>query len=130
MNSSLIEFEAFQGLIINDSVRIAHGIIFPVGLIISSIFYWGSIYYERYGSDPMKRTIQNKLVSAMAFSIIMLCYTNNVGMAWRIQIGPLNDKVAMIVLCNGLFFNIFVMLNMNEIIIFKVITSRNALYSF
>ena len=123
MNSSLIEFEAFQGLIINDSVRIAHGIIFPVGQIISSIFYWGSIYYERYGSDPMKRTIQNKLVSAMAFSIIMLCYTNNVGMAWRIQIGPLNDKVAMIVLCNGLFFNIFVMLNMNEIIIFKVIIS-------
>ena len=121
----MTEFEAFQGLIINDSVRIAHGIIFPVGLIIGSIFYWGTIYYERYGSDPMKRTIQNKLVSAMAFSMIMLCYTNNIGLAWRIQIGPLSDNVAMMVLCNGLFFESFLILNMSEIIIYKVITSRN-----
>ena len=73
MNSSIIEFEPFQGLVVNDTIRIVHGIIFPVGIIISTIFYWGTIYYERYGGDPMKRTIENKLVSAISFSIIVFC---------------------------------------------------------
>ena len=121
MNSSIVEFVAFEGLEINTTVRIAHGMIFPIGLIISSIFYWGTIYYERYGSDPMKRTIQNKLVSAIAFSIIMHCYTDNVGMAWRIQIGPINDNVAIILVFITASFDVFLMLNLSEIIIFKVI---------
>ena len=120
MNNSVIEFELFQGLVINNTVRIVHGIIFPVGLIISSIFYWGTIFYERYGGDPMKRTIQNKLVSAIAFSIIMHCYTDNVGMAWRIQIGPINDNVAMILVFITASFDVFLMMNLSEIIIYKV----------
>ena len=95
MNLSIIEFELFQGLVVNSTIRIVHGIIFPVGMIISTFFYWGTIYYERYGGDPMKRTIENKLVSAISFSIIVICYSANVGLAWRIQIGPLNDNVAM-----------------------------------
>ena len=120
MNNSVIEFELFQGLVINNTVRIVHGIIFPVGLIISSIFYWGTIFYERYGGDPMKRTIQNKLASAIAFSIIMHCYTDNVGMAWRIQIGPINDNVAMILVFITASFDVFLMMNLSEIIIYKV----------
>ena len=120
MNSSIIEFESFKGMVIHNPVKIVHGIIFPVGLIISSIFYWGTIFYERYGGDPMKRTIQNKLVSAIAFSIIMHCYTDNVGMAWRIQIGPINDNVAMILVFITASFDVFLMMNLSEIIIYKV----------
>ena len=120
MNSSIIEFEPFQGLVINNTVRIVHGIIFPVGLIISSIFYWGTIYYERYGGDPKKRTIQNKLIAAIALSIILRCYTTNVVVAWRIQIGPLNDYVAMAVVFMDAEFETFMMINLSEIIIYKV----------
>ena len=124
MNSSMIEFEAFQGLIINDSVRIAHGIIFTVGLIISSIFYWGTIYYERYGGDPMKRTIQNRFISAIAFSTIMNEYTATVAFAWRIQIGPLNDNVAMVAVFINTLYSTFVLINLSETIIYKVISSK------
>ena len=125
MNSSIIEFEPFQGLVVNDTIRIVHGIIFPVGIIISTIFYWGTIYYERYGGDPMKRTIENKLVSAISFSIIVFCYSSNVGMAWRIQIGPLNDNVAMVVVFIGAITKTFLGINLIEIIIYKVIISYN-----
>ena len=120
MNNSVIEFELFQGLVINNTVRIVHGIIFPVGLIISTIFYWGTIYYERYGGDPMKRTIQNKLISAIALSIIMRCYTTNIVIAWRFQIGPLNDNVAMVAVFIDAVFETFMMINLSEIIIYKV----------
>ena len=125
MNCSIIEFEPFQGLVVNDTIRIVHGIIFPVGIIISTIFYWGTIYYERYGGDPMKRTIENKLVSAISFSIIVFCYSSNVGMAWRIQIGPLNDNVAMVVVFIGAITKTFLGINLIEIIIYKVIISYN-----
>ena len=120
MNNSVIKFELFQGLVINNTVRIVHGIIFPVGLIISSIFYWGTIYYERYGCDPMKRTIQNKLISAIALSIIMRCYTTNIVIAWRLQIGPLNDNVAMVAVFIDALFETFMMVNLSEITIYKV----------
>ena len=123
MNSSIIEFELFQGLVVNSTIRIVHGIIFPVGMIISTFFYWGTIYYERYGGDPLKRTIENKLVSAISFSIIVSCYSTNVGMAWRIQIGPLNDNVAMVVIFIDAFTNTFLLINLSEIIIYKVIRS-------
>ena len=107
----------------NNTIRVVHGMIFPVGIIISTIFYWGTIYYERYGGDPMKRTIENKLVSAISFSIIVICYSANVGLAWRIQIGPLNDNVAMVVIFIDAFTNTFLLINLSEIIIYKVIRS-------
>ena len=120
MNNSVIKFELFQGLVINNTVRIVHGIIFPVGLIISSIFYWGTIYYERYGGDPMKRTIQNKLISAIALCILMRCYTTNIIIAWRLQIGPLNDNLAMVAVFIDAFYETFIMVNLSEITIYKV----------
>ena len=124
MNSSIVEFVAFEGLEINTTVRIAHGIIFPIGLIISSIFYWGTIYYERYGGDPMKRTIQNRFISAIAFSTIMNEYTATVAFAWRIQIGPLNDNVAMVAVFINTLYSTFVLINLSETIIYKVISSK------
>ena len=121
MNSSIVEFVAFEGLEINTTVRIAHGIVFPIGLIISSIFYWGTIYYERYVGDPMKRTIQNRFISAIAFSTIMNEYTATVAFAWRIQIGPLNDNVAMVAVFINTLYSTFVLINLSETIIYKVI---------
>ena len=124
MNSSIVEFVALEGLEINTAVRTAHGIIFPIGLIISSIFYWGTIYYERYGGDPMKRTIQNRFISAIAFSTIMNEYTATVAFAWRIQIGPLNDNVAMVAVFINTLYSTFVLINLSETIIYKVISSK------
>ena len=55
----------------------------------------GIIYYERYGGDPKKRSLHNKLIVMIAFSLIIHGYTVSVGMAWRIQIGQLNEEIAM-----------------------------------
>ena len=64
-------------------------------MLFGSILYWGIIYYERYGGDPKKRSLHNKLIVMIAFSLIIHGYTVSVGMAWRIQIGQLNEEIAM-----------------------------------
>ena len=71
MNVSGIEFELLQGLVIDETWRVFDAIIFLFSLIIGSVFYWGTIHYEKYGGDPMKRSLQNKLVSTVSFSLIL-----------------------------------------------------------
>ena len=71
MNTSIIEFESFENLI-DIPLRIIQGISFPFVFFIGSIFYWGMIKYERYGSDPMKRSLQNRLLSAIGKCIFAL----------------------------------------------------------
>ena len=68
----------------------------------------------------MKRSIQNKLVSAIAFSALILCYTSNIALAWRIQIGPINDEMAIIINCIHQSIVMFGSMNLSEIMIYKV----------
>ena len=76
MNTSILEFESFENLI-DIPLRIIQGISFPFVFFIGSIFYWGMIKYERYGSDPMKRSLQNRLLSAIAISTILRLLPKN-----------------------------------------------------
>ena len=121
MNVSLIEFESLEGLVIDKTWRIFDAIIFLLGLFIGSVFYWGMIYYEKYGGDPMKRSLQNKLVTIIMISIILDCYIFRTAVEWRIQIGTLNDEMAMVVI---IVYNVSRMLfgmGICEILIYKVL---------
>ena len=104
MNDSVIEFESLKGLVIDKTGKVFDAIVFLLGLIIGSIFYWGVIYYEKYGGDPMKRSLQNKLVAAASFSLILHHYIFETAWEWRIHIGTLSNELAMVVIyvCNVL----------------------------
>ena len=121
MNVSLIEFESLEGLIIDKTWRIFDAIIFLLGLFIGSVFYWGMIYYEKYGGDPMKRSLQNKLVTIIMISIILDCYIFRTAVEWRIQIGTLNDEMAMVVIIVYNVSRVLFGMGICEIFIYKVL---------
>ena len=122
MNSSVIEFESLRGLIIDKTWRVFDGITFLFGLIIGSVFYWGVIYYEKYGGDPMKRSLQNKLVSTVSFSFILNCYICRSAWEWRIQIGTLNEEIAMVVVFVYNVVRVLIGIGICEILIYKLLS--------
>ena len=75
----VMNFKSSEDLTNLTTIKIIHSFNFPLCLLIGSIFYWGIIYYERFGGDPMKRSLRNKLIAAMATSLLILLHTNVLG---------------------------------------------------
>ena len=115
---SEVNFEPLKLFVVDTPSRIYQGILSLFSLVIGSIFYIGIIYYERYGGDPMKRSNQNRMISAIAFSVVMI---SNVAMIWRFQFGPLNEHMAMFVMVFIHFFVMFMLINLTELMLFKVL---------
>ena len=88
MNQSNIEFEVF-GRDSDGAIKIVHGIGATVCLILGSAFYGGTIIYEKYGGDPMKRSLRNKLITSSAFAVLLI-ELFVIGFAWRVIVSPLN----------------------------------------
>ena len=117
---SVIGVEPFQDLIVDAPLRIYQGIVAIFTLIFGNIFYLGIVHYEHYGGDPLKRSIQNQLISATAITALMICYILNVTLTWRIQVGPLNEDVAMFAISSFRFFVWVFLINLSELMIYKV----------
>ena len=80
----LVDFKSFEDLTNITTIKIFHSVNFPLCLLVGSIFYWGIIYYERFGGDPMKRSLRNKLIAAMATSLMILVHSNVLGTVGKI----------------------------------------------
>ena len=95
MNLSKIESVQFQifgaDLFDSNAYKIGHGIGITLCLVTGSIFYGGTIVYERYGGDPMKRSLRNKLIASLAF-VVMILQVFAIGFAWRMIVCPLNTR--------------------------------------
>ena len=52
------------------------------------------IHYEHFGADPMKRSLANKLISAMCFSIIYAQLFSSMTLMLRVSFGGLGLPVA------------------------------------
>ena len=91
MNTSNVsEMEVFGEDVFDSTViKIIHGIGVVACVISGSIFYCGTIAYERFGGDPMKRSLRNKLIASIA-SAIMILHVWLFGFTWRVVFGPLN----------------------------------------
>ena len=118
---SEVNLEPLKLFVVDTPSRIYQGILSLFSLVIGSIFYIGIIYYERYGGDPMKRSNQNRMISAIAFSVVMISNFTNVAMIWRFQFGPLNEHMAMFVMVFIHFFVMFMLFNLTELMLFKVL---------
>ena len=120
-NVTAVEFEPLEFFVIDTPARIYQGVIGLLSISIGSIFYLGIIYYEQFGGDPMKRSIHNRMISAIAFSLFMYSNIFNITITWRVQLGPLNECVAMFILVLNHFFFMLMLFNLTELLIFKVI---------
>ena len=113
----------FEALLDSTTVKVIYGLIFSFAELIALICYSGIVYFEYYGGDPMKRSLKNKLIAQICISIILLSIYYSPAFAWRVIIGPLNEKIAVFaIFCRNLggTFNI---LCFTEIIIYKVLLS-------
>ena len=117
---SVIGFEPFQDLIVDAPLRIYQGIVAIFTLLFGSIFYLGIVHYERYGGDPLKRSIQNRFISATAITALVMCYILNVTLTWRIQVGPLNKDMAIFAISSFRYFAMVLFINLSELMIYKV----------
>ena len=122
MNDSVIEFELLKSLVIDTTGKVFDAIIFLLGLIIGSIFYWGIIHYEKLGGDPMKRSLQNKLVAAVSFSVILHHYFFETAWEWRIHIGTLSNELAMVVIYVCDVLRVLFWMGTCEILIYKLLS--------
>ena len=115
----LLKFESFENFMIDSTLmKIIHGTNFPLCLLIGSVFFCGTIYYERYGGDPLKRSLRNKLIAGLATAQLLITYTDGFGFSWRILIGPLNDQLAMLIVYLRHCSSVFIFLHLSELMIY------------
>ena len=94
--SNITEFTIFGEDIFDFSaMKLLHGIGVVVCLILGCTFYGGIVAYERFGGDPTKRSLRNKLIASL-FSVVIILELFILGFTWRVIVGPLNVQ--------GLFF--------------------------
>ena len=102
--------------------KIFVGLVGPILSFLIIILYWGIIYYEKFGHDPLKRDLSNMLFSSLCKSVsIINAFLIAVGTI-RIMFGPILTSIA--------FFCYFIQLNftnyMNfvcyEIVIYTFLT--------
>ena len=70
-NFTETHFESIDGIDDSNCIKILHGILFIFGFTFGSLMNFGIIYYEKYGENAMKRTLQNKLFFALTTSILI-----------------------------------------------------------
>ena len=88
--SNITDFTVFDEYIFHfNAIKVLHGIGFVVCLIAGCIFYGGIVAYERFGGDPTKRSLRNKLIASL-FSVVIILELFIIGFAWRVIFGPLN----------------------------------------
>ena len=50
-------------------LKICVGLVSPILMFVIIFLYWGIIYYEKFGHDPLKRDLSNMLFSSFCKSV-------------------------------------------------------------
>ena len=80
------------------------GIVGPMLSFFIIFLYWGIIYYEKYGHDPLKRDLSNMLFSSFCISISILFPFLLVVATMQIVFGPFLTSIS--VFCYFLTLNL------------------------
>ena len=84
--------------------------------LLGSGLYLVIVNYEQFGSDPMKRSILNKLISATCLGAIAGTLPSAITLFLRASLGGLDEYFAITIVFVQVFFFFFVIINV--IIIF------------
>ena len=60
-----IQYQLFEDFVDFYIFKIFHGILFPVIVSICIPLNIGFVYYEYFGGDPLKRSLQNQFLSKL-----------------------------------------------------------------
>ena len=104
-------------------LKITHGIVLLISEISTFVCYSGFIHYEYFGGDPAKRSMKNKLIAQLCYSLLVHGMTSTPAYAWRILVGPINKSIAILVLFVRFFIGIYEYLCLTEIVLYRVIMS-------
>ena len=106
MNKTVIDINmtVFEDNNYSTEFKIFVGIVGPILSFLIIFLYWGIIYYEKYGHDPLKRDLSNMLFSSFCISISILFPFLLVVATIRIVFGPLFTSIS--VFCYFLTLNL------------------------
>lgn len=78
-------------------VRLTFAILVIFCLTFSNAFNLAYIYFERYGQDPLKRSIFNQISVQVSYGMILNNLIVMPSLAWRVYVGALDDGISCFV---------------------------------
>ena len=93
---------------------------FPMTLL-GSAMYLAIIHFEHFGGDPMKRSIVNKLVSALCLTAMVAALISILSLLLRVFLGAIPMPLALAFVLGSIFGALLVMMNLIGIFTFKSI---------
>ena len=86
--------QTFLDLFDSAQVKICWAFTMITDFFISTPLFIFFILFDKYGEDPMKRSLYNHLMSQTAYTVILQTLFYAPTSAWRVYIGPLNSFAA------------------------------------
>ena len=81
----------FKDLFNGTTVKIFAIVISLIRITFTNIFYILVLLFEKYGGDPMKRSLKNQLVSQFGYGMMISNTICNPLLTWRIMFGPMPE---------------------------------------
>ena len=81
----------FKDLFNGTTVKIFAIAISLIRFTFTNIFYILVLLFEKYGGDPMKRSLKNQLVSQFGYGMMISNTICNPLLTWRIMFGPMPE---------------------------------------
>ena len=93
----------FKDLFNGTTIKIFAIVISLIRFTFTNIFYILVLLFEKYGGDPLKRSLKNQLVSQFGYGIMIANTICNPLLTWRIMFGPMPEGYIFISCLLALF---------------------------
>ena len=102
--------------------KLCVGVISPISCLLIFSLYWGIIYYEKFGHDPLKRDLSNMLFSSFCKSVSIGIAIVIVVRTIRTIFGPILNSISVVCYYLSLNFLFYWHFVNYEILIYKFMT--------
>ena len=81
----------FKDLFDGTTIKIFAIVTSLIRFTFTNIFYILILLFEKYGGDPLKRSLKNQLVSQFGYGMMIANTICNPLLTWRIMFGPMSE---------------------------------------
>ena len=92
--------------------------------IIGNILCLIIVHYERFGGDPMKRSLVNKFISTICFTIAITLFLSAFTLLVRVYFGPFPLTLASVIVYSEIYGVLFICMNVVCVLGFKILESK------
>ena len=86
----------FKDLFNGTTIKIFAIVTSLIRFTFTNIFYILVLLFEKYGGDPLKRSLKNQLVSQFGYGMMVVNTICNPLLTWRIMFGPMPEGYVFI----------------------------------